>query len=416
MPEPCSENIAKQNTEKLTTQTILISRDGQERLIENSGAPIRDAKNGSIIGIVLVFRDITEKEKLMEAIQNNQRLESLGILAGGIAHDFNNIMSGIFGYIELARDESDNQLVTQYLKEALKAIGRVKGLTQQLLTFAKGGEPVRKTSPLFPFVTETAKFALSGSNVSSITEIHQEIWPCDYDANQLGQVIDNIVINAQQAMPLGGTIFISAKNVIIGNNHPILNKGKYVQISIKDSGIGIPKEILPKIFDPFFTTKQKGSGLGLTTSYSIIHRHRGTIEVQSEPGKGSTFHIFLPASENTLCISSSINMAFHQGNGRILLVDDEEIILNTVKAMLESMKYSVVCKNEGSSALDLYKNELSFNPFSAIIVDLTIPAGMGGKELVKEIRKLIQKYRYLCPAAMPKIRFGRIQKYGLPEV
>jgi PAS domain S-box-containing protein len=388
--KPCQNPVQKilqnRNTEKLTTQTILISRDGQERLIENSGAPIRD-KNGSIIGIVLVFRDITEKEKLMEAIQNNQRLESLGILAGGIAHDFNNIMSGIFGYIELARDESDNQLVTQYLKEALKAIGRVKGLTQQLLTFAKGGEPVRKTSPLFPFVTETAKFALSGSNVSSITEIHQEIWPCDYDANQLGQVIDNIVINAQQAMPLGGTIFISAKNVIIGNNHPILNKGKYVQISIKDSGIGIPKEILPKIFDPFFTTKQKGSGLGLTTSYSIIHRHRGTIEVQSEPGKGSTFHIFLPASENTLCISSSTNIAFHQGNGRILLVDDEEIILNTVKAMLESMKYSVVCKNEGSSALDLYKNELSFNPFSAIIVDLTIPAGMGGKELVKEIRK-----------------------------
>lgn len=296
-------------------------------------------------------------------------------------------MSGIFGYIELARDESNNQLVTQYLKEALKAIGRVKGLTQQLLTFAKGGEPVRKTSPLFPFVSETARFALSGSNVSCITELTQQIWPCDYDANQIGQVIDNIVINAQQAMPLGGTIFISAKNVTIGNNHPILSKGNYVKVSFKDSGIGIPKEILPKIFDPFFTTKQKGSGLGLATSYSIIHRHRGNIEVQSEPGKGSIFHIFLPASENALSISSSTNTISHQGNGRILLVDDEDIILKTVKAMLESMKYSVVCECEGSAALKLFKNELKCNPFSAIIVDLTIPAGMGGKELVKEIRK-----------------------------
>ncbi len=388
--KPCQNPVQKvlqnRKTEELTTQTILVSRDGQERLIADSGAPIRD-KDGSIIGIVLVFRDITEKERLLEAIQNNQRLESLGILAGGIAHDFNNIMSGIFGYIELARDESNNHLVTQYLKEALKAIGRVKGLTQQLLTFAKGGEPVRKTSTLFPFVAETARFALSGSNVSSVTELPQQIWACDYDANQLGQVIDNIVINAQQAMPLGGTIFISAKNVTLGNSHPILSKGSYVQVSFKDSGIGIPKEILPKIFDPFFTTKQKGSGLGLATSYSIIHRHGGTIEVQSEPGKGSTFNIFLPACQNTLFISSSTDAVSHQGNGRILLVDDEDIILKTVKAMLELMKYSVVCESDGSTALKLYKNELSNNPFSAIIVDLTIPAGMGGKELVKEIRK-----------------------------
>ncbi len=388
--KPCQNPVQKvlqnRKTEALTSQTILISKDGQEKLIADSGAPIKD-KDGSIIGTVLVFRDITEKERLLEAIQNNQRLESLGILAGGIAHDFNNIMSGIFGYIELARDESNNPLVNQYLKEALKAIGRVKGLTQQLLTFAKGGEPVRKTSSLFPFVEETAKFALSGSNVSCITEIPQQIWPCDYDANQIGQVIDNIVINAQQAMPLGGTIFISAKNVIISDNHPILSNGNYVQVSFKDSGIGIPKEILPKIFDPFFTTKQKGSGLGLTTSYSIIHRHRGTIEVQSEPGKGSTFHIFLPASENVLSISNSTDTVSHQINGRILLVDDEDIILKTVKAMLESMKYSVVCESEGSAALKLYKNDLNCSPFSAIIVDLTIPAGMGGKELVKEIRK-----------------------------
>ncbi len=388
--KPCQNPIQKvlqsKKTEELTNNTILISRDGQERLIADSGAPIRD-KDGSVIGIVLVFRDITEKERLLDAIQNNQRLESLGILAGGIAHDFNNIMSGIFGYIELARDESTNPLVVQYLKEALKAIGRVKGLTQQLLTFAKGGEPVRKTSPLFPFVAETARFALSGSNVTSVTELPEQIWPCDYDANQIGQVIDNIVINAQQAMPLGGTIFISAKNVTIGNNHPILNSGCYVRVSFKDSGIGIPKEILPKIFDPFFTTKQKGSGLGLATSYSIINRHGGAIEVESEPGKGSIFHIFLPASEYALSIKNSTRTVTHQGYGRILLVDDELIILNTVKAMLESMKYSVVCESEGNAALDLYKKESVHSPFAAIIVDLTIPGGMGGKELVKEIRK-----------------------------
>lgn len=388
---PCHNPVEKvlqsKQIEELANHTILISRNGQERVIADSGAPIRD-KNGEIIGVVLVFRDTTEKEKLLDAIQNNQRIESLGILAGGIAHDFNNIMSGIFGYIDLAKDESTNPVVIQYLKEALKAISRVKGLTQQLLTFAKGGEPIRKTSALFPFVSETARFALSGSNVSCVTELPDHIRHCDYDANQIGQVIDNIVINAQQAMPLGGTIFISAKNIVIGNQHPILSQGSYVRVSFKDHGIGIPKEILPKIFDPFFTTKQKGSGLGLATSYSIINRHGGTIEVESEPGKGSTFHVYMPATEGTLSFNNKVEPITHHGSGRVLLVDDEDIILKTVQAMLESMKYNVICKNEGKAALDFYSKELKNNqPFSAIIVDLTIPAGMGGKELVEEIRK-----------------------------
>lgn len=389
--KPCQNPVDKilknKRIEEVTNNTMLISRDGQQRIISDSGAPIKD-KDGKTIGIVLVFRDITEKEQLLDAIQNNQRLESLGILAGGIAHDFNNIMSGIFGYIDLACDEAKNPSVIKYLKEALKAINRVKGLTQQLLTFSKGGEPIRKTCTLFPFVSETARFALSGSNVTCVTELQDSIWNCDYDVNQIGQVIDNIVINAQQAMPLGGTIRISAKNVNIGKNTHLLNKGNYVRVSFNDTGIGIPKEIIPKIFDPFFTTKQKGSGLGLATSYSIITRHGGAIEVESEPGKGSTFHVYLPASTNSISIKDCTEITTHQGQGTILLVDDEEIILKTVEAMLETMKYNVVCKREGKSALEeLCKESNTGNPFAAIIADLTIPAGMGGKELAEQVRK-----------------------------
>lgn len=389
--KPCQspvEKVLKSNQiEELANHTILISRSGQERIIADSGAPIRD-RNGNIIGVVLVFRDTTEKEKLLTAVQNNQRLESLGVLAGGIAHDFNNIMGGVFGYIELAHDEIDSPVAQQYLKEALKAISRVKGLTQQLLTFSKGGEPIRKIAPLFPFISEMSQFALSGSNVSCITETPENLWSCSYDANQIGQVIDNIVINAQQAMPMGGSILISAQNITIKNNHPLLTEGSYVKISFKDHGIGIPKEILCKIFDPFFTTKQKGSGLGLATSYSIINRHGGTIEVESVPGKGTIFHIFLPATESLSIQATTNNNIEHHGEGQILVVDDEEIIQQTMRIMLESMKYKVICVCEGKAALDIYFQELKNNRyFTAIIADLTIPAGMGGKELAEEIRK-----------------------------
>jgi len=199
---------------ELANHTVLISRDGTERIIADSGAPIKNTESKTI-GVVLVFRDMTEKQRLNDTLQRAQKLESLGILAGGIAHDFNNLMGGIFGYIDLANEESDKANISGYLSKAMKTIDRARALTGQLLTFSKGGAPIQKVGVLFPFVEETARFALSGANVSCLFDVPQDLWACNFDKNQIAQVIDNLIINAQQAMPIGGTIELTARNVTI---------------------------------------------------------------------------------------------------------------------------------------------------------------------------------------------------------
>jgi PAS domain S-box-containing protein len=373
---------------ELANHTLLVSRDGTERIIADSGAPIRDI-NDTIIGVVLVFRDMTEKQKFMDAIQRTAKLDALGVLAGGIAHDFNNLLTGIFGYIDLIRSVSKDEQTREYLDATLAAMNRAKALTLQLMTFAKGGSPVQKITPLVPFVRETAQFALSGSNISCRFSSDETLWPCNIDKNQIGQVIDNIVINAQQAMPNGGDIVITAANISFGEReHPPLAGGDYVKISIRDFGIGIPKDILPRIFDPFYTTKMKGHGLGLTTCYSIVSRHGGCIDVESEPGTGSTFHVYLPASVGAV-VADAARISTHRGSGTIIVVDDEEVVRDTLRHMLESMGYAVVCKNDGKEAIDFYIAETrAARRFSAMILDLTVHGGMGGLEAVGEIRKL----------------------------
>ncbi|HMD67988.1 MAG TPA: PAS domain S-box protein, partial [Chitinivibrionales bacterium] len=246
--------------------------------------------------LLFLVEDISERRKadevrkaLEDQLNQKQKLDSLGVLAGGIAHDFNNLLTGIFGYIDLARSSSKDEKTAEYLEATLSAMNRARSLTLQLLTFAKGGFPLQKITPLTPFIEDTARFALSGSTISCKFSLAKNLWPCNIDKDQIGQVIDNIVINAQQAMPNGGDIEITARNISFGENeHPPLAKGDYVKVSIKDHGIGIPKDIMPRIFDPFYTTKTKGHGLGLATCYSIITRHDGCIDVESEQGKGST--------------------------------------------------------------------------------------------------------------------------------
>jgi PAS domain S-box-containing protein len=342
--------------------------------------------------VSVIVRNVTERKRMDEALQKAQRLESLGVLAGGIAHDFNNLLTGIFGYVDLARFASKDARISGFLDSTLSSMNRARALTLQLLTFAKGGAPVQKLTPLFPFIQETAQFALSGSNVSCTFLPADDLNSCNIDKNQIGQVIDNIVINAQQAMPGGGTIEISAINLSLGNReHPRLSKGDYVKVSIKDYGIGIPKEIMPRIFDPFFTTKTKGHGLGLATCYSIIKRHGGCIDVESEPGKGSTFHLYLPASSETITVET-VSATPHKGCGAVLVVDDEEVLRDLFQKMLESQGYTVVCKNNGRQAIDFFISETrDERKFAAMIFDLTIPGGMGGMEAVAEIRKLDKK-------------------------
>ena len=351
---------------------------------------ISSAVIGNADRFVIAVRDITQRKQIEEQLAKAQKLEALGVLAGGIAHDFNNLLFAIFGNVELACTQLKEKKVLKYLSISLNTIERARSLTQQLLTFAKGGAPIQKIAPLFPFVEETTQFALSGSNVSCSFEIPEDLWNCNYDRNQIGQVIDNLTINAQQAMPAGGQIHISAGNIIFAEGeHPLLAPGDYVRISIKDSGIGIPKELLSKIFDPFFSTKLTGHGLGLATCFSILQRHNGCIDVDSEVGKGTVFHVYLPAEKETIQGEDQKNTQGYVGSGTILVMDDDDVIRQTMADMLVAMGYSVVCKKDGQEAVDFVSSaEASGYNIVGAIFDLTIPGGMGGKEAVSEIRKM----------------------------
>jgi PAS domain S-box-containing protein len=389
MQNPVERVLASNDIVQLANNTSLITKDGREIIIADSGAPIRDDE-GELIGVVLVFRDMTEKQKLEDYMQKSQKLESLGVLAGGIAHDFNNLLGAIFGYTEIAKSKSSEENVINSLNKSMQNIDRARALTQQLLTFAKGGEPVRSVTDLFPFVQETVQFALSGSSVSAKYQIQENLWPCHIDKNQIGQVIDNLTINAQQAMPNGGMIEILAQNVSLAKSeHVSLPAGNYVKLSIRDKGIGIPKNHFPNIFDPYFTTKTKGHGLGLATCYSIIDRHEGFIDVESELGKGSTFHVYLPASVEPISDIAMVSIGQHTGNGTFLVMDDEEVIREVLKEILESYGYTVVITKTGEEALAFCMAEARANRnFAGMIFDLTIPGGMGGEEAIAEIRKV----------------------------
>jgi PAS domain S-box-containing protein len=387
--------IAEGKLESFTLQKRYLQKDGEIVWGEISISLVRDINNKPLY-FLPVIKDITDRKKseeihrkYEEQLQRNQRLESLGVLAGGIAHDFNNLLAGIFGHIDLARVVSKDAQVKQYLEAMFPVMDRAKALTQQLLTFAKGGFPVKKIASLIPFLQETSKFAFSGSNISCQFSLAENLWPCNIDKDQIGQVIDNIIINAQQAMPNGGTIEISATNISLGEiNHLSLAKGNYVKISIKDFGIGIPKEILPRIFDPFYTTKTKGHGLGLTTSYSIINRHGGCIDVESEPDNGSTFYIYLPASSETIAANAA-TARMHKGSGTIIVMDDVEVVRKSLQKILQTMGYTVFCTKDGREAIDFYIAETKTKrQFAAMIFDLTVPGGMGGMEAVTVIREL----------------------------
>ncbi|MEJ2663885.1 MAG: ATP-binding protein, partial [Spirochaetia bacterium] len=345
--------------------------------------PVQGILEGAII-------DITERKQAEAALQNAQKLEAIGVLAAGIAHDFNNLLGGIFGYIDMANEAATDRTTSGHLAKALATIDRARGLTQQLLTFAKGGTPVKKLYELSQFIKDAAQFALSGSRISCNFQIPEDLWLCAFDKNQIGQVIDNIVINAQQAMPEGGTIEVSALNKKIENDtHITLPAGNYVIISIKDHGIGMPKEILGKIYDPFYTTKSSGHGLGLATCYSIINRHGGGIEVESEPGAGSTFHIYLPAKPQAPLTHSTKTRTPFRGSGTVLVMDDEEVIRETISAMLQTIGYSVFCVSNGTQAIEFIKQVPEKDTsVSAIVLDLTIPGGPGGKEIIREILKI----------------------------
>jgi len=375
----------------LQTSTVLIARDGTERIISDSAAPIRD-EQGNIYGVVVIFRDITEKQKSEVELLNESKLESVSVLAGGIAHDYNNILTGIIGNISLARMSAHSaEMLMSRLDAMEKSALRAKDLTQQLLTFARGGSPVKKPLQISSLIKESVQVGLHGVNVNSEFSLAADLWPVEVDEIQIRQTMNHLVVNAVQAMPDGGKIEVRAENVeLIGGFGSNLRPGKYIKISIKDYGVGINPENLPRIFDPYFSTKKQGSGLGLATAHSVIRKHEGQIKVESTVGVGTTFHIHLPACFKVdMPLAADRNQPQFAGSGRILVMDDEEDILSVVSAMLEISGYEVKTAKDGVEALESYKvAKLEGKPFAAVIMDLTIPNGMGGREAIRLLKEM----------------------------
>jgi PAS domain S-box-containing protein len=371
----------------LPYHSALISKNGEIRSIADSGAPIRD-KDSKIIGVVVVFRDVTEKKRMEEELLKTKKLESIGVLAGGIAHDFNNILAAILGNIELALlDSSMGEKPRKLLSEAEKASLRAKDLTQQLLTFSKGGEPVKEASSLQEVVQDSANFVLHGKKVACEFHFPDDLWLVEIDRGQISQVVQNIIMNATDAMPTGGMIRVSCENIDSIDNINLSPNKKYVKISITDSGAGIAANVIDKIFDPYFSTKTKGNGLGLAISHSIITKHGGHIEAVSQPGEGTTFTIFLPAaSKPPARIEQAEKSAETRPPAKILIMDDEEMVRNMAEEMLSRLGHEVVLAKDGYEAVRLYRESLETDkPIDLAIMDLTIPGGMGGKEAIKEI-------------------------------
>jgi two-component system cell cycle sensor histidine kinase/response regulator CckA len=378
---------------ELEEQTALVAKDGTERIIADSMTPIYD-KESNIIGSVLVFRDLTEELKREEESLKATKLESIALLAGGIAHDFNNILTAIMGNLSLAKRfvEPQNRAY-QRLNDTEQATLRAKELTQQLLTFSSGGAPIKKTASVAQLLQEGVNFALTGSNVKGNLYLQEDLWMTEIDEGQINQVIHNLVLNARQAMPLGGTIEIRAENVALKTGSTIqgafLPPNKYVKIMVQDPGVGISSEHLQKIFDPYFTTKQKGSGLGLATSYSIIKNHQGCLFVESELGTGTTFSIYLPASDKQAVKKIAIESSPLTGKGKILIMDDEPVLRKMIGDMLNYLGYESETAANGSEALTMYKQAQEAGiSFDAVILDLTVPGEMGGAEAAEKLQNM----------------------------
>jgi PAS domain S-box-containing protein len=365
------------------------AKDGHWLEVEVSSSPI--IENGKLIGSRDIVRDITDRKRLEEEFLKREKLESLGVLAGGIAHDFNNLLTGIVGNISLAKLHAEPaSKIYSWLVEAEKASLRSRDLTRQLLTFSRGGAPVKTAVNIGELIKETAAFSLSGSDVKCMFKIAEALRPAEVDAGQISQVINNLIINADQAMPEGGTIAIECENMSLEpDNAFLLQAGRYVKIDIQDQGTGIREEHLNKIFDPYFTTKQKGSGLGLASAYSIVQRHNGRMTVESTLGTGTTFHVYLPAVESESAEAKEKSEMLMTGKGRILVVDDEEIVREVAGEMLRAMGYEADSASDGNEAIRRYREaRQAGEPFHAVIMDLTMPGGMGGKETMEKLREI----------------------------
>ena len=384
-----------------TADLGIIRPDGTERIVRARGEMVF-GESGAPEKIIGTVQDITEQRKaeadrieLERQMLNIQKLESLGVLAGGIAHDFNNLLTGILGNLSMMRMDlpSDHPLHDRIVR-CEKAVHQATGLTCQLLTFSRGGDPVKKVMGVGRVIRDSVSLSLHGSNVAVEMKISDDLWPIDADEGQIGQVFNNLLINAGQAMPRGGMVRVEASNQhLSGNRIPSLHPGRYVLVSIIDQGTGIPPENLDRIFDPYFTTKKTGTGLGLTALYSIVRKHGGQVLVSSRVGVGSVFRVYLPACAEFPAAWNGAECAgaspFPTGEGYVLVMDDEEIIRDMAKEMVSLLGYRVVTCACGEEVIELYRDALKRGEKpDTVIMDLTVPGRMGGLEASAVIRAL----------------------------
>jgi PAS domain S-box-containing protein len=363
-------------------------KDGSYRWILAQSSTILD-DDGRPVRMLGSHIDITERRRLEERVGESQKLEAIGTLAAGIAHDFNNLLGAITGNLSLLRDASPTDPDTpSLLNELDEATHRAQALTYQLLTFAKGGAPIREVTSIRELLMDSARFVTRGSRSRCEFSLPDDLPAVEVDVGQLSQVINNLTINAMQAMPDGGTIHIGASPVTLDvRNDWGLAAGPHVRISVRDEGMGIPPEHLPRIFDPFFTTKTAGSGLGLSSSYAIIARHGGRITVDTRLGQGTTFHVFLPASGATPRARAATPVV--TGSGRVLVMDDDPSLRTLLRRVLERLGYACEVTADGDEATSRYTEALrAGQPFDAVILDLTIPGKAGGTEVLARLKAI----------------------------
>ena len=394
--EASDQQVVRQKLRQLDNLPSAISEDAPVAMSGKKLAvkfvPIR----GEASGIIAILNDISEKKRLTDQLQRAQKMEAIGLLAGGIAHDFNNILTAIVGNVSLAKMYlKPEDKAYQKLQEAEKASLRARNLTLQLLTFARGGAPIKRPLSLAEIIPECCKYALKDPAVQCRLELDDNLWRVDVDKGQFSQAIHNILTNAAQAMPGGGLVRITARNRVydpkVDEQMKFVN---YVELTITDQGEGIAAEHLSKIFDPYFTTRQKGGGLGLTIAYSIVKNHKGVLTVESTPGKGTTVSVQVPAALRPERKAGKIGL--FKARGKVLVMDDEEIVRDVVREMLEFIGYAVEVVADGTAAVERYQAAMSSDaPFDVVIMDLIVPEGLGGKEAVKQLLEVDPKAKVI---------------------
>lgn len=419
---PCARCPVREVFDSGRSASLECTDPASDRTWEIRVYPIVDEANRVVLAVAQV-RDVTTKRQTDTELLRVEKLSSLAILAGGIAHDFNNILTGVLGNISLAMQtlKEGELAVAPRLEEAEKATIRAQDLVQQLLTFAKGGAPVKELASLADIIRDSATFNCRGSQVRAEFDLAQDLWPAEVDTGQISQVIQNLIINAVQAMPSGGMVQVRGENITLTAQDPLpLEPGRYVRISVKDFGIGILPEHLPKIFDPYFSTKQKGSGLGLATAYSIIANHGGYLTVESATGRGTAFYFYLPASqrERQFQPERQIPGEMLTGQGKVLIMDDDDTVREVAGKILVHLGYEPGFARDGQEALAAYAQAKALGqPFAAVIMDLTIPGGMGGKEAIQRLRQMEPGARAIVSSGYADDPImTRFQKYGFDGV